>query len=283
MDYNMRILNAIEVINEAEYILIGAGAGLSDAAGIKFSGSRFTNNFGDYIKKYGMTDLYTSSFYPFKSQEEKWAYWAKHISLNRYETKATQLYSDLFDCIKNKQYFVITTNVDHQFMLTGVPNDKLFATQGDYGYLQCEIGCHDKRYDNEILIKEMISQTKDCRIPSKLVPKCPICHGNMEVNLRKDNHFVQDDAWYSAKNNYEQFLKDSSGHKLVLIELGVGYNTPGIIRYPFEQYTFQSDNAHLIRINRDFPFGVKENKHKTISFDEEMNEVITQIRKVILK
>ena len=275
--YFVRIERAKKAIEEAQYILLGGGAGLSAAAGIEYSGKRFTDNFAPFIKKYKFTDLYTSGFYPFKTQEEKWAYWAKHISLNRYETSATKLYRDIFQVVKDKNYFVISTNVESQFEKAGFPSDKVFEIQGDYAYLQCAKGCHDKLYYNETMVKEMIQKTVDCKIPSKLVPKCPVCGGEMEVNLRIDEYFVQDERWYELNKAYKDFLDKSAGKKVVYIELGVGFNTPGIIRYPFERLNYENENATLIRLNRDYPQGAKENENKTISFAENMQEVVSAI------
>jgi len=275
--FEERIEEFKNALESAEAIVIGAGAGFSDAAGLKYIGKRFTDNFQDFIEKYNMEDLYTSSFYPFKTQEERWAYWAKHVSLNRFETPATNLYKDLFDLVKDKNYFVITTNVEHQFWKANFPNEKIFATQGDYGYIQCAKGCHNKLYDNESLVANMISSTKDCKIPSSLVPKCPVCGGEMDINVRKDRYFVQDENWDIAYNNYEKFIKNNENKKTVFIELGVGYNTPGIIRYPFEQMTNKNEKAVLIRLNKDYPEGPVENKGKTIAFTEDMTEVIERL------
>lgn len=275
--FEERIEEFKNALESAEAVVIGAGAGFSDAAGIKYVGKRFTDNFQDFIKKYNMEDLYTSSFYPFKTQEERWAYWAKHVSLNRFETPATKLYTDLFDLVRDKNYFIITTNVEHQFWKANFPNEKIFATQGDYGYIQCAKGCHNKLYDNDSLVANMISATKDCKIPSSLVPKCPVCGGEMDINVRKDRYFVQDEDWDIAYNNYEKFIENNENKKIVFIELGVGYNTPGIIRYPFEQMTNKNDKAVLIRLNKDYPQGPIENKSKTISFTEDMMEVIERL------
>lgn len=275
--FEERIEEFKNALESAEAVVIGAGAGFSDAAGIKYVGKRFTDNFQDFIKKYNMEDLYTSSFYPFKTQEERWAYWAKHVSLNRFETPATNLYTDLFDLVRDKNYFIITTNVEHQFWKANFPNEKIFATQGDYGYIQCAKGCHNKLYDNDSLVANMISATKDCKIPSSLVPKCPVCGGEMDINVRKDRYFVQDENWDIAYNNYEKFIENNENKKIVFIELGVGYNTPGIIRYPFEQMTNKNDKAVLIRLNKDYPQGPIENKSKTISFTEDMMEVIERL------
>ena len=172
-----------------------------------------------------MKDMYTSSFYPFRTEEERLAYWAKHISVNRYDTPATQLYLDLLQLAKRRKYFVITTNVEHQFFKAGFPAEKFFAVQGDYGFFQCAKGCHNKLYYNESLVKDMIAQTVDCKIPAELVPHCPVCGGPMDVNIRKDNYFVEDEAWYDASNRYTAFVQETIGKRIVYLELGVGFNT----------------------------------------------------------
>ncbi len=269
----LRLDKAKKAIDNANYILIGAGAGLSTAAGIEYTGDRFKNNFKEFIAKYSMKDMYTSGFYPFKTPEEKWAYWAKHIDLNRYQVGKTELYAKLLKLVQNKEYFVLTTNVDHQFWINEFDPDKIFATQGDYGLFQCSQPCHNKLYYNEKSIKEMVKNTDDCKIPTELIPECPICGNEMETNLRKDNLFVQDKAWYEANEKYTDFLNKTQNKKIIFLELGVGYNTPGIIRYPFEQMTFNNPNSTLIRINKDFPEPIKENKSKTISFDENIDEI----------
>lgn len=278
MTYNIRLNIAKKVFYEAEYIVIGAGAGLSSAAGLEYSGKRFTDNFEEFIKKYGMTDMYSSGFYPFPTEEEKWAYWAKHIFLNRYNVGALPLYKDLYNLIKNKNYFVITTNVDAQFKKSGFETDKIFAVQGDYGFNQCNKGCHNLIYNNEDIVKAMLANTRDCKIPTELVPKCPVCGGEMAVHLRCDNYFVQNNDWYNAQNNYIEFIRKTQNKKVVFLELGVGFNTPAIIRYPFEQMTYKNNNAIIIRVNKDFPNGVEENREKTISFTEDMGNLIKNLR-----
>ncbi|PKG24691.1 Sir2 family NAD-dependent protein deacetylase [Niallia nealsonii] len=275
--YQTRLEKSKKAMEEAEYILLGGGAGLSAAAGITYSGKRFTDHFSEFIAKYRFKDLYTSSFYPFETEEEKWAYWAKHISLNRYEIDATKLYMDLFQLVKEKNYFVISTNVESQFEKGGFPSDKVFEIQGNYSYLQCEKGCHNKLYYNESLVKEMIDKTVECKIPSNLVPKCPICGGEMDVNLRKNQYFVQDEKWYESDELYKNFLQDSEGKQVVYMELGVGFNTPGIIRYPFERMTYHNERATLIRFNKDHPEGFKETQDKTIAFTEDIQGVITAL------
>jgi NAD-dependent SIR2 family protein deacetylase len=275
--YQTRIEKAKMAVDKADYIILGGGAGLSAAAGITYSGRRFTDHFGAFIEKYGFTDLYTSSFYPFGTQQEKWAYWAKHISLNCFETGATKLYKDLYRLVEDKKYFVITTNVESQFEKAGFPSYKVFEVQGNYSYLQCAKGCHNKLYHNERLVKDMIEKTFDCKIPSELVPKCPFCGSNMDPNLRSNQYFVQDEKWYERDASYKDFLLNAEGKKIVFLELGVGFNTPGIIRYPFERMTCHNENAILIRLNRDHLEGVQENQDKTIGFTEDMQKVMVDL------
>lgn len=275
--YKKRLEQAKRALEGAEYVLLGGGAGLSAAAGITYSGKRFTEHFEPFINKYGFTDLYTSSFYPFRTEEENWAYWAKHISINRFEIGATRLYEDLFQLVKEKEYFVISTNVESQFVKAGFPEDKVFEIQGDYSYLQCEKGCHDTLYYNEAVVKEMIEQTRDCRIPTDLVPKCPVCGGRMDVNLRKNGYFVQDEKWYESERRYKEFLSSTTEERIVYAELGVGFNTPGIIRYPFERMTYNNVNATLIRFNLEHPEGAPENKFRTIAFTEDMQKIVRDL------
>lgn len=276
-NFQERIDKARALISNAECVLIGGGSGLSAAAGLTYSGERFTSNFADFINRYGMKDMYTAGFYPFKTQEEKWAYWSRHINFNRYLPPALPLYKSLYELVKTKDYFVVTTNVDYQFYKAGFAPDRIFAVQGDYGKIQCAKGCHDKLYDNQSLVRQMVAEQKNCRIPSYLVPKCPICGGNMEVNIRKDMYFVQDDGWYKANARYDAFYDKACDKKTVLLELGVGYNTPTIIRFPFERMVYQNKSVYLIRINAEYPEPIEENARKTISFDEDMNVILREM------
>lgn len=217
--------------------------------------------------------MYSSGFYPFESQEEKWAYWARHVFANRYDVGKTDVYQKLLKLVEDKEYFVLTTNVEHQFWINGFDDERIFATQGDYGFLQCEKGCHDKLYPNEDQVFEWVEKTENFRIPTDLVPKCPVCGGEMDLNLRKDSYFVEDAKWHHMNKNYSDFLNGIDG-KFVFLEIGVGFNTPGIIRYPFEQMTYNNDDATLIRLNLDYPQAIPENKDKTISFDENVEEIL---------
>jgi len=269
----LRLDKAKKAIDEADYILIGAGAGLSTAAGIEYTGERFEKYFHDFIEEYGFTDMYSSGFYPFKTQEEKWAYWARHVYANRYDVGKTSVYQKLLKLVEDKEYFVLTTNVESQFWINGFEDNRIFTTQGDYGLLQCKTPCHHKLYSNREQVFEWVEKTDNFRIPTELIPKCPVCGGEMELNLRVDSTFVEDGKWHQMNNNYSKFLKSVDG-KIVFLEIGVGYNTPGIIRYPFEQMTYSDENATLIRLNLDYPQAIPENKDKTISFDEDVEEIL---------
>jgi len=276
-NYQDRLEKARQAIQDAEVVLIGGGAGLSASAGLVCNGERFTSHFADFIARYGLTDMYSSAFYPFHTQEEKWAYWSRHIKLNRYDAAVGQAYLDLLRFVREKAHFVITTNVDAQFYKAGFAPENIFAVQGDYGKLQCAQACHSTLYDNEEMVRHMVLAQSDCRIPADLIPKCPQCGGVMEPNLRKDQCFVEDDAWHKAQNRYAQFLAALGAKPFVLLELGVGYNTPSIIKFPFEQIAARHPAATLIRINKDYPEISRLNQAKTIAFEQDIGEIIAAL------
>lgn len=229
------------------------------------------------MQKYHFEDLYSASFYEFKTQEEKWAFFSKMILLNRYNKPLT-LYKELYDIVKDKNYFVITTNVDGQFEISGFDKEKIFAVQGDYKYLQCENACHNKLYDNSEIVKKWTANMKECKIPSELVMKCPVCGGNMDMNLRKDDKFVQDENWYKQLKAYKDFLKEMKNKNVVLLEIGVGFNTPGIIRFPFEKMTMENSKTRLIRINKDYLKCFLDIEDKTITFNEEVKQILDDLK-----
>lgn len=277
-DYNLRILQAKQVIKQADYIIIGAGSGLSTAAGMQYDGEKFEKDFKEFINKYHFKDLYSASFYNFATQEEKWAFFAKMIKLNRYNEKPLKLYEELYKIVKNKEYFVLSTNVDGQFYNSGFDKNKVFEVQGDYGYLQCENACHNKLYNNKELVEKWLQNTKDCKVSSNLVMRCPVCGGNMDMNLRKDANFVQDENWYKMSHKYEEFLEKVKNKNVVLLEIGVGFNTPGIIRFPFEQMVFNNKKTILIRINKDYPLPILKIENKMISFNEDTSKIIKDLK-----
>ena len=241
------------LLSQADYILIGAGAGLSTAAGNTYSGERFEKNFKPFIKKYNFTDLYTSGFYNFKTEEEKWAYWFKHIYVANIDLPPLPLYKKLYNYLENskKEYFIITTNVDDCFYKVGFDPNKIYRPQGSYKILQCKYACHPGLYDYTDKIKEALKyiDEENCTIPSKYVPKCPKCGGLMFANIRCDEYFVEGDVFKNGQKHYYEFLDKIQGKKVVLLELGIGFNTPAIIRFPFEKMTSQNKNFHLVRLN----------------------------------
>ncbi|MDE6408552.1 MAG: hypothetical protein K2K48_05955 [Anaeroplasmataceae bacterium] len=278
-DYSAELEKLKKSIEEAEAILIGAGAGLSTSAGFTYSGKRFEENFKDFIDKYHFTDMYSGGFYPFPSLEELWAYWSRYIYINRYQDPLYPVYEDLYQLIKDKNYFVITTNVDHCFQKAGFSKERLFYTQGDYGLFQCSTPCHNKTYDNEAIIKEMVEQQSFLRIPTRLIPKCPICGKPMTTNLRKDDAFVQDDGWYKAQERYQSFLKQNKNKKVLFLELGVGGNTPIIIKYPFWKYTMDNPKATYACLNLNEAIAPDMLKSQSICINEDIKNVLSQLKK----
>lgn len=279
--YETQIKKAAEIIEEAEYILIGAGAGLSAAAGLTYSGKRFTDNFPEFIEKYGMTDMYSAGFYPFPDEQARWGYWSKHVYLNRIAPKALPLYNQLRELVKNKKYFVLTTNADHQFYKAGFGDDKIFATQGDYGLIQCARGCHQKTYDDIDMMKQMNQARKNCLVPSYMVPKCPVCGGPMTMNLRCDRYFVEDEAWHGAENRFGNFLNECLKEKTVLLELGIGFNTPTIVRFPFEKLVRENKNIKLIRLNLNEAIIPESFGGRAVGINADMTESINNILKEV--
>lgn len=264
-------------ILNSDAIVVGAGAGLSTSAGFTYSGERFQRYFSDFIEKYGFSDMYTAGFYSFATEEEKWAYWSRHIYYNRYVPAPKPVYENLLKLLKDKDYFVITTNVDHQFQKVGFDKQRLFYTQGDYGLFQCSKPCHQKTYDNEKLIIRMIAEQKNMRIPSSLVPRCPICGRKMDVNLRSDETFVEDDGWHAASKRYEDFINKHQDDKVLYLDLGCGSNTPIIFKVPFLKWTMQNINATYATINLGEAFTVGQIKDRSIVIDADVNEVFNRL------
>ena len=267
-------------IKNADAIVIGAGAGMSTSAGLTYDGERFEKYFPDFHKKYGISDMYSGGFYPYETLEEYWAWWSRHIYINRYDITAGKPYMDLLNIVKDKDYFVLTTNVDHQFQLAGFDKKRLFYTQGDYGLWQCSRACRDKTYDNEETVRLMIKTQKNMKIPSDLIPKCPVCGAPMTMNLRCDNSFVQDNGWYSAASRYEDFIRRHKESHLLFLELGVGSNTPVIIKYPFWQMTAKNPKAIYACVNHGEAYCPQQIKKQSICFDMDIAEMLENVRKV---
>lgn len=262
-----------KVLEEADAVVIGAGAGLSTSAGFVYNGERFEHYFSEYEKRYGFHDMYSGGFYPYATLEEMWAYWAKFIFVNRYMDAPKPVYNQLFELVKNKDYFVITTNVDHCFQKAGFDKKRLFYTQGDYGLFQCSEPCCNETFDNEKTVRQMLEQTSQMRIPTELVPHCPHCGKPMVMNLRSDSQFVEDAGWNAAQKRYQKFLKTHQG-KVLFLELGVGYNTPVIIKYPFWQMTLANPNATYACINFGEASAPQEIRERSICLNGDVGEAL---------
>ncbi len=277
-EFSAQLLRLKTAIASADAVVIGAGAGLSTAAGFTYAGERFQKYFSDFEKKYGFRDMYSGGFYPYQTPEEHWAYWSRYIFVNRYTDPPKPIYRELFDLVKDKDYFVITTNVDHCFQKAGFDKKRLFYTQGDYGLFQCSVPCHNKTYDNEELIRRMVAEQRDMKIPTELIPRCPVCGKPMTTNLRADDTFVQDEGWDSACERYQNFIAAHRDGKTLYLELGVGYNTPIIIKYPFWKLTAQNRQATYVCINRGEAYCPKEIESRAVCIDRDIEEVLSALR-----
>ena len=246
---NEKITQLKYELKNADAIVIGAGAGLSASAGFTYHGERFKKYFSDFEEKYGFHDMYLGGFYPYQTLEEYWAYWSRYIYVNRYMNTPKSTYQDLFNIVKNKNYFVITTNVDHCFQKSGFDKKRIFYTQGDYGLFQCSEPCCNKTFENKDMIIDMIEHQHNMKIPYNMIPKCPYCGKPLTMNLRADDKFVQEEGWYNAAERYQNFLQQQQNKHILYLELGVGYNTPIIIKYPFWQMTVKNTKAIYACVN----------------------------------
>ena len=277
-EYSEKIDNLKSLIENADAIVIGAGAGLSTAAGFTYSGERFHENFHDFEAKYNFHDMYSGGFYPYDTPEEYWAYWSRYILINRYSDPPKPVYNELFELVKDKNYFVITTNVDHCFQKAGFDKQRLFYTQGDYGLFQCSVPCHNKTYDNEEIVRKMVKNQRDMKIPSELVPKCPVCGKPMTMNLRSDDKFVEDDGWRAACKRYEDFIRKNKNKRILFLELGVGFNTPAIIKFPFMRMTYMNRKAVYACVNYGDAFSPEEIKDRSVIINEDIFKALSDIK-----
>ena len=264
-------------IHRSEAIVIGAGAGLSTSAGFVYTGERFRRYFSDFAEKYGFSDMYSGGFYPFSAPEEFWAYWSRYIFINRYMDAPKPVYDELLALVRDKDYFVITTNVDHCFQKAGFDKKRLFYTQGDYGLFQCSTPCCQETFDNEKTIRQMMEQQANMRIPSELLPVCPHCGKPMTMNLRSDDKFVEDEGWHRAAELYENFLRTRRNGRILFLELGVGYNTPVIIKYPFWRMTAQNKAATYACINYGEAACPAEIERQSICINSDIEIVVHEL------
>ena len=277
LDYSEQIKNLHTAPGEADTVVIGAGAGLSTSAGFNYTGERFEKYFSDFAEKYGIKDMYSGGFYPFAMPEEHWAYWSRYIYINRYMDAPKPVYDNLLKLVADKDYFVITTNVDHCFQKAGFDKKRLFYTQGDYGLFQCSEPCCQETFDNEAMIREMVKRQENMKIPTELLPICPHCGKPMTMNLRCDDTFVEDEGWHRAAERYENFLRTRDGQKILFLELGVGYNTPVIIKYPFWQMTAKNPDATYACINQGQAVCPQEIERQSICLDADIGNTLRLI------
>ena len=276
-DCSVQIKNLQTALSEVDTVVIGAGAGLSTSAGFVYTGQRFEKYFSDFAAKYGIQDMYSGGFYPFATPEEHWAYWSRYIYINRYMDAPRPVYESLLKLVQDKDYFVITTNVDHCFQKAGFDKKRLFYTQGDYGLLQCSEPCCQETFDNEAVIRQMVEQQKAMKIPTELLPSCPHCGKPLTMNLRSDDTFVEDEGWHRAAERYGNFLRTRADGKILFLELGVGFNTPVIIKYPFWKMTLENPNAVYASINLDNCTIPGELGRQSICIHADIDTVLTQL------
>ena len=276
-NYSEGIGRLKEAVKETDAVMIGAGSGLSASAGFTYSGERFEKYFGDFIAKYHIRDMYSGGFYTYPALEEYWAWWSRHIYYNRYVDAPRPVYPALYELVKDKDYFVLTTNVDHQFQKAGFDKKRLFYTQGDYGLWQCSRPCRQKTYDNEDAVRKMISEQRDMKIPTELIPKCPVCGAPMTMNLRCDGTFVQDEGWYAASERYNDFICRHKETHILFLELGVGGNTPGIVKFSFWRMTAENPKATYACVNLGEACAPTEIRDRSICIDADIGKILEQL------
>ena len=264
-------------IQDADAVNIGAGAGLSASAGFIYDGERFARYFRDFEEKYGFHDMYTGGFYPYETAEEHWAYWSRYIWVNRYLDAPRPVYQKLLQLVRDRDYFVLTTNVDHCFQKAGFDKNRLFCTQGDYGLFQCSEPCCQETWDNEETVRRMMAEQRNMRVPSELIPHCPRCEKPLTMNLRSDDKFVQDEGWYRAAGRYEDYLRRHQRGKVLYLELGVGYNTPAIIKYPFWKMSLRNRQAVFACVNRGQAVCPVDLRRRAICIDGDIGTVLVRL------
>lgn len=285
--YEEQIMQAADMIQKADYVLMGAGAGLSTAAGAVYGGTWFEKNFKEFKEKYGngpyMQDMYSAGFHPYPDEESFWGYWSKQAILGGIDLDVTPLYKDILKLLKDKRTFCLSTNADGQFQKAGYKEEQIFCTQGDYFHIQCQKACHQRTYNAVKLFKQMDQARKSCQIPTYMVPKCPICGGPMTMNLRCDQYFVQDEAWYQAEKRFGDFLNEAlkSQKKLLLLELGVGFNTPTIIRFPFEKLVKENKQVNLIRLNLNEAVIPESIEQQAVGINKDIKQTIKDLHTVL--
>lgn len=262
-----------EVVANADAVALGAGSGLSAAAGIEYSGPRFTARFGDLMERHGLTDMYSAGFHPFPTQEERWAYWSRHIAVNRYDVGPLPLYERLRELLEGTEHFVITSNVDHAFQLAGFDEDAFFAVQGDYGLFPCSVPCRQETWGNEAAVRRMVAEQREGRIPSELIPRCPGCGALATTNLHIDERFVEDEQWHRSAERWRDFSRAHRTGRVLYLEIGVGLNTPGVIKVPFWQRTHDNPESTYLVVNPE-PIVPNQIEARTIALPVSIGELL---------
>lgn len=283
-----------ETLAHVDAVIIGAGAGLSTSAGFVYTGERFDRYFQDFSEKYHFSDMYSGGFYPYHTLEEHWAYWSRYIYINRYMDALNPVYDRLYELVKDKDYFVLTTNVDHCFQKAGFDKHRLFYTQGDYGLFQCSGPCHMSTYENAGTIRKMVEaqgyviggngililpegNTPEMTVPTELVPYCPKCGRPMSMNLRADNTFVEDEGWHRASERYADFLRRHQNMKVLFLEAAVGFNTPAIVKYSFWRMAYEWEDAVYACLNNGEAYAPDEIKKKSICVNGDIGKILSQL------
>ncbi len=269
-----RLRNALDA---ADAVVVGAGAGLSTAAGFSYGGERFRRHFADFEERFGIRDMYSGGFFPFPTREVFWAFWSRMIWLNRYTEDPRSTYRNLLRLLEGREHFIITTNVDHRFQAAGFSKDRLFYTQGDYGLLQCSKPCRQETCDNEALVREMLERQEGMRVPTELLPTCPHCGRPLVPNLRSDDTFVEDEGWHAAAERYHRFLREHEQGRVLYLELGVGYNTPVIIKHPFWRMTQANPEATYACVNFGEAVCPQEIAERSICLNADLDRVIRDL------
>lgn len=265
----------IELVDEAEAIVIGIGAGMSAAAGFTYVGKRFTDAFPDFISKYRFFDMLQASLFEYEDLQEYWAFQSRFSLLNFFDQPVGQAYLNLRKIIKGKNYHIITTNADNAFYAAEYDMDKVFRIQGEYGLWQCVNHCHQQTYQNEALIREMVEKQSHMKVPKELVPYCPKCGAPLEVNKRTiEKGMVEDSHFHEQKHRYEQFINDNNGKKVLYLEIGVGHTTPQLIKQPFQQMTEDNEQALFVTMNQKDYFIPRNIRSRTIRLDKDIAEIL---------
>ena len=279
-----RIKQGKELIDEADAIVVGIGSGLSAAGGLNFTNEDLVKQFYPEYYELGFKCIFDiiSLYWSMDrcSPEQFWSFWARHIKEIRFDPPVTKPYEDLAKILKNKNYFVINTNVDGQYEKSDLDKERVFAPQGNYSLLQCSLPCSNDVYDDKEIIERMVKNMPDkFHIRTEDVPKCPHCGRFLIPNLRSGANFVEK-PHIKKRKEYQKFIEDNvkDDKKIVFLEIGVGFNSPGVIRTPFNYMTYEIPNAKLIRINLNDPNVPHEIKSKTIIIQDDIKKVLSILK-----